>query len=121
MSYSICQFLLDLEPSENQVMVSQETAYLVIFTEEIRNGKLHFLCAVAILCISCQWYFSESLKTLKIKRFSDVLRGYRKRTVACHYFSHHVKTSQLICNANILSGFCMKETSNLSGLSSKTI
>ena len=24
----------------------QETAYLVIFTEEILNGKLHFLCSV---------------------------------------------------------------------------
>ena len=69
MSYSIYQFLLDLEPSENQIMADQETAYLVIFTEEIRNGKLHFLCAVAILCISCQWYFSESLKTLKIRVF----------------------------------------------------
>ena len=69
MSHSIYQFLLDLEPSKNQIMADQQTAYLVIFTEEVRNGKLHFLCAVAILCISCQWYFSESLKTLKIRGF----------------------------------------------------
>ena len=118
MSYSIYQFLLDLEHSENQIIAGQETAYLVIFTEEIRNGKLHS-------CVRWQFYAFLAngifLKTLKLKRFSDVLRGYRKRTVACHYFSHHVKTSQLICNANILSGFCMKETSNLSVLSSKTI
>ena len=25
----------------------QETAYLVTFTEEILNGKLHFLCSVS--------------------------------------------------------------------------
>ena len=29
----------------------QETADLVIFTEEIRNGKLHFLCSVIDLVI----------------------------------------------------------------------
>ena len=68
MSYSIYQFLLDLEHSENQIIAGQETAYLVIFTEEIRNGKLHFLCAVAILCISCQWYFSENIKTQEVFR-----------------------------------------------------
>ena len=28
-------------------MITQETADLVTFTEEIRNGKLHFLCSEA--------------------------------------------------------------------------
>ena len=30
----------------------QETADLVTFTEEIRNGKLHFLCGVLITTLT---------------------------------------------------------------------
>ena len=55
----------------------QETANLVTFTEEILNGKLHFLCSVSVrsllVSLSLQRYFSvvhtifyyQSFKTVK--------------------------------------------------------
>ena len=38
----------------------QESADLLTFTEEIHNGKLHFLCSVGFLVLdsvlSCAWF-----------------------------------------------------------------
>ena len=48
----------------------QETADLVTFTEEIRNGKLHCLfnvvCTIAkIECLSCSFFFLTIVGILK--------------------------------------------------------
>ena len=76
----------------------QETADLVTFTEEILNGKLHFLCSDRIISgplmsakvtlkVSIVNPFSTStlllypLKTSENLRFSDVFRGYRRGTL----------------------------------------
>ena len=42
-------FLLGI--SSANVTKPQETADMVTFTEEILNGKLHFLCSVSCICI----------------------------------------------------------------------
>ena len=34
---------------------AQETADLVIFTEEILNGKLHFLCSAVTVILKVMW------------------------------------------------------------------
>ena len=45
-------FLLGI--SSANVTKPQETADMVTFTEEILNGKLHFLCSVSCICIISQ-------------------------------------------------------------------
>ena len=52
----------------------RETAYLVIFTEEIHNGKLHFLYSVNIgfLCST-----SEGVSELSGQVFFVVVRKYK--------------------------------------------
>ena len=46
LSYGTTQKMKDLRISSINVINPQEAADLVTFTEEILNGKLHFLCSV---------------------------------------------------------------------------
>ena len=72
---------------------SQETADLVIFPEEILNGKLHFLCSVRLTkqtekaVTTFNLFHAACLFQLLLKKhqktcFSDIFRGYRKRPLA---------------------------------------
>ena len=51
---------------------SQETVNLVKFTEEILNGKLHFLCCVEIWSKSAMMHFPRVCK--RMLHFDRVLR-----------------------------------------------
>ena len=56
---------------------SQETAYLVIFTDKILNGKLHFLCIVVffVFCVFLKFRccFNKCLKCIFVVWFPSNL------------------------------------------------
>ena len=45
------KMMFSIKDSSVNVNKSEETADLVTFTEEILNGKLHFLCSVGTYCL----------------------------------------------------------------------
>ena len=79
-------------------MWPKETADLVTFTEEILNGKLHFLCSVAYrlqkYTLSNVWNRIESVKDKnRINGFCEI----KWKMGAClldfkNFFDHHVSS-----------------------------
>ena len=70
----------------------QFSAGLVAFTEEILNGKLHFLCSVSsliFLVISCSSFYPNPIDSLDLK---ERLRSSPKNLFKCFLkFIRHIK------------------------------
>ena len=95
-----------------------ETADLVTFTEEILNGKLHFLCSVRSVWQTI--YFSKHKfdNTWIWNRcilFYWVFFSLLSLTLSCRgplsYRNQSIATSSLICSANQWTGFYMTTVS----------
>ena len=56
----------------------QETAYLVTFTEEILNGKLHLLCSV-FLCVFTNKYGDCIFFKKKAEKIVDMDKLHREK------------------------------------------